>query len=153
MAALSDAEIFAHDSDSTRMKDIPTRAARAGCHIECVETTVLEDLAPFDLVLCDVPCSGTGAWRRSPDARWRFDEPDLKYLLAVQRTILSDAMNLLRPGGKLVYCTCSVLHRENRGQIQTWLVDSGKGWGLSGEMTRLPNEDGDGFYCAILVHL
>ncbi|MBE1723119.1 RsmB/NOP family class I SAM-dependent RNA methyltransferase [Bombella apis] len=75
----------------------------------------------FDTVLVDAPCSGTGTWRRNPDARLRLTEEDIKELCAKQAAILDIAARLVRPGGKLVYATCSLLGAENGKQIEAFL--------------------------------
>ena len=150
MAAISDAEIFAHDGSPDRMKDIPARAERAGCRIQILDNAGVRRMAPFDVVLCDVPCSGTGAWRRSPDARWRFTADDLQRLLSVQRDILTAASRLVRSGGHLVYATCSLLACENGIQLRDWLDSTGASLRISDEMQRYPDAHGDGFYCAVM---
>jgi 16S rRNA (cytosine967-C5)-methyltransferase len=72
-------------------------------------------------VLVDAPCSGTGTWRRNPDAKWRLTSADIEELVALQRRILSSAARLVKPGGRLVYATCSFLKRENQAQIDWFL--------------------------------
>lgn len=74
----------------------------------------------FDRVLVDAPCSGTGAWRRNPDARWR--DTDLSALTALQENILDSASRLVRPGGRLVYATCSLLAEENEDRVAAFLA-------------------------------
>ncbi len=76
----------------------------------------------FDRVLVDAPCSGTGAWRRNPDARWRPQEQGLEALVALQAGILDSAARLVRPGGRLVYATCSLLPEENEAQVEAFLA-------------------------------
>ncbi len=75
----------------------------------------------FDRVLVDAPCSGVGVWRRNPDARWRVLGPSLDELVALQREILDSAARLVKPGGKLIYATCSLLNEENDQQIDHFL--------------------------------
>ena len=75
----------------------------------------------FDRVLVDAPCTGTGTWRRNPDARLRTRPQDLEELLAVQKDIIARAAELVRPGGRLVYATCSVLPAENDRQMDAFL--------------------------------
>ncbi|MEQ8967000.1 MAG: RsmB/NOP family class I SAM-dependent RNA methyltransferase [Azospirillaceae bacterium] len=75
----------------------------------------------FDRVLVDAPCSGTGAWRRNPDARWR--DVDLDALTALQADLLDRAARLVKPGGRLVYATCSVLAEENEDRVEAFLAD------------------------------
>jgi 16S rRNA (cytosine967-C5)-methyltransferase len=119
--------VLAHDAIPARMADIPERAARAGVRIERVEGARLGRLQPFDAVLCDVPCSGSGTWRRDPEAKWRLTPERLADLLAVQAEILRKAAPLVRPGGLLVYMTCSVFAEENEAQIARFLA-ANPGW-------------------------
>lgn len=144
LAAQGAARVVAHDANPTRMTDLPMRAARA--------EAVIELAAPqgrFDLVLADVPCSGSGTWGRDPDARWRFSPDDLARLAQVQAQILEDALAFLRPGGRLAYMTCSVLRAENEGRIADLIAS--KHLELL-EMRRFgPPQDGDGFFLAVLV--
>lgn len=76
----------------------------------------------FDRVLVDAPCSGTGTWRRNPDARWRWDRQALSDLVEVQRSILTSAARLVKPGGRLIYATCSLLRKENEAHI-SWFLE------------------------------
>jgi 16S rRNA (cytosine967-C5)-methyltransferase len=76
----------------------------------------------FDRVLVDAPCSGTGTWRRNPDARWRVLGPGLDGLLPLQASILASAARLVKPGGRLVYATCSMLLEENEEQVAAFLA-------------------------------
>ncbi len=149
LAARLDAEILAHDAAPERMKDLPARAQRAGVQIGMLDTATLSGAAPFDLVLCDVPCSGSGTWRRAPDAKWRLTEADLGALAEVQGTILDAAASLVAPGGRLVYATCSVLREENEDQIAHF-AERHPGW-TQGTVARLPiSAVGDGFFVAHL---
>ncbi len=75
----------------------------------------------FDLVLCDVPCSGTGTWRRNPDMRWHTYGPSLEELTEIQADILDRVMHTVKPGGKLVYATCSLLRAENEDQVAKFI--------------------------------
>ncbi len=72
----------------------------------------------MDWVLVDVPCSGTGTLRRNPDMKWNFSEEELKRLVGQQRVIFEKALSFLKPGGKIVYGTCSILPEENEKQIE-----------------------------------
>lgn len=95
--------------------------------------------APFraaDLVLCDVPCTGTGALRRKPDLRWRITPADLDNLVAVQREILLSAAELVRPGGSLVYGTCSLEPEENESMVR-WFLDRRREFRLDPAVRRL----------------
>src|SRR6185437_100511 len=75
----------------------------------------------FDRVLIDAPCSGAGTWRRNPDAKWRLTPADLDSLVDLQRRILDSASRLVKPGGRLVYATCSLFQEENADQVQAFL--------------------------------
>lgn len=125
--------ILACDVNAKRLYELARRAKRAGVHI--VERQLLRDpdpragadpdLARFeswaDLVVVDVPCSGTGTWRRAPDLRWRLTEERLHGYERLQQRLLARAAALVRPGGRLCYITCSVLESENEAQIEGFL--------------------------------
>lgn len=138
-------EVFAHDGDPRRMSDLPARAARAGARIRRV--TDPEAAPPCDLVLVDAPCSGSGAWRRNPDAKWGFGSGDLSALVETQAAILDRAAARVAPGGRLVYATCSLLEAENRAQAREFAALS-PDFTLEGDMILTPLEGGDGFYAA-----
>ena len=121
--------IIASDTVAWRLKNAPQRLRRAGVHN--VETRVLDEesakwvkrqAGKFDCVLVDAPCTGSGTWRRNPELRWRMDEAGLHELVAKQQNILEKAANLVAPGGRLVFATCSILRPEGRGQIETFLA-------------------------------
>jgi 16S rRNA (cytosine967-C5)-methyltransferase len=76
----------------------------------------------FDRVLVDAPCLGTGTWRRNPGDKWRITQQDLADLEVRQREILGIAARLVRPGGRVVYATCSLLHEENEAQAEAFLA-------------------------------
>ncbi|PTX56053.1 16S rRNA (cytosine967-C5)-methyltransferase [Litoreibacter ponti] len=148
--ARHDARLFAHDGNPRRLKDLPERAARAGVAVERLDDVQCTRKAPFDLVLCDVPCSGSGAWRRQPEGKWRLTPEALEQLLALQREILDRAVSLVRPEGTLAYATCSVLRSENEDQIAQFL-DHNPEWAQSCSRRYSPLEGGDGFYVAHLT--
>ena len=83
----------------------------------------------FDRVLLDAPCSGSGTWRRNPDAKWRLAPKDIEELIALQRRILESASRLVKPRGRLIYATCSLLRRENQDQIE-WFLGANPGFHL-----------------------
>ena len=121
-------QIYAYDSDRRRFGDIFDRLKRAGAHDVQVRAPdradVLDDLAGhMDLVLVDAPCTGSGTWRRRPDAKWRLGEAQLAVRVGEQAALLAAAARYVRPGGRLVYVTCSLLPRENEGQIAAFLAD------------------------------
>jgi 16S rRNA (cytosine967-C5)-methyltransferase len=82
--------------------------------------------AGTDLVLLDAPCTGTGTFRRHPDGRWRVGPEELAALVALQRELLTSAARLVRPGGILVYATCSLEPEENEGQMEAFLASHGE---------------------------
>ena len=147
MAGRAEARWFAHDIDPRRMTDLPARAERAGIAVEIVAEP--ERGAPWDVVLVDAPCSGSGAWRRSPEGKWRLTEARLAELRAVQREVLCRAIGLLAPGGSLAYATCSLLPEENEGALAEVLP--GSGLRLAAERRFSPLDGGDGFYFALLT--
>lgn len=121
MAARGAVEIVAHDVSPDRMRDLPARADRAGVRITLAATQDLARLGPFDLVLCDAPCSGSGSWRRSPEGKWALTESRLAELTEIQRDILHRASAYLLPDGLLAYATCSVLDDENAQSVAHFL--------------------------------
>ncbi len=122
-------QVFAHDADRNRLAPIYDRIKRSGAHniqVRPPEPGALDDLVGrMDKVLIDAPCTGTGTWRRHPDTRWRLTEDQLQKRVDEQAAILADAGRYLKPGGELVYVTCSVLSEENGIQIQRFAQESG----------------------------
>ncbi|MDR2766070.1 MAG: RsmB/NOP family class I SAM-dependent RNA methyltransferase [Holosporaceae bacterium] len=117
--------IFAMDVSEKRLERAQLRLRRAGVsNVFCQLITnkwIKRHLGCADVVLVDSPCSGTGAWRRNPDARARFTESDLEELILLQREILLSAVRLVKTGGRLVYATCSILTEENQRQVEEFL--------------------------------
>ncbi|WBU61900.1 RsmB/NOP family class I SAM-dependent RNA methyltransferase [Paracoccus albus] len=120
LAARVDIEVTAHDIAPDRMKDLPARASRAGVEIKIAPTSPIDK--KYDMVVADVPCSGTGTWRRTPDAKWRLKSDDLEAMIETQAQILRETAPLVRSGGHLAYMTCSVLERENEKQADNFLL-------------------------------
>lgn len=143
------ADLFAHDATPRRMADLGPRAERAGVAIRQVDSGALARLAPFDAVLCDVPCSGSGTWRRDPEAKWRLTPDRLAELARVQAGILAEAAPLVGRGGLLVYMTCSLFHAENEAQVEAFLA-ARPGWRPEGMQVQDPLTASDGFFHAIL---
>ncbi|MEB8386284.1 RsmB/NOP family class I SAM-dependent RNA methyltransferase [Rhodobacteraceae bacterium KMM 6894] len=150
LAARSDAAVFAHDIDPARMVDLPARAARAGVDIGALETRALRDEPPFDLVLCDAPCSGSGTWRRTPEAKWRLTPERLDQLTRIQKQVLADAAPLVAQGGQLIYATCSMLTVENDAQIAAF-VAANPDWVVRETHSFPVSDGGDGFFVAHLL--
>jgi 16S rRNA (cytosine967-C5)-methyltransferase len=121
-------KIFACDIDERRLKNAKDRLKRAGVHnttLHLLEQTgdkwLKRHKSFFDRILLDVPCSGTGTWRRNPDMKWRITPADITRLQKQQQAILEQAETLLKPGGLLIYATCSFLKEENETQIEKFL--------------------------------
>lgn len=150
LAMNSGTSVFAHDISPRRMVDLPARAARAGAVITLLETDALASHAPFDLVLCDAPCSGSGAWRRAAEGKWTLTEARLTELNATQDQILEDAKALIGPSGTLAYATCSVLTSENEDRISAFLARN-PGWECALQRRFDLDEDADGFFVAHLT--
>jgi 16S rRNA (cytosine967-C5)-methyltransferase len=144
--AAQGARVSAHDADPRRMVDIPARAARAGVRIDIVAPEAL-GARLFDAVLVDAPCSGSGAWRRQPEAKWRLDPTRLDALGALQAGVLRGAARHVRPGGRLLYATCSLLAAEN-GEIVARFLAETPGFAPESERRLTPRDGGDGFYIA-----
>ena len=121
-------QLYATDSDKRRLAPIYERIERAGVHNVQVRSRKLSgdeltDLSGHaDLVLIDAPCTGTGSWRRNPDAKWRVRPGALEMRRKEQATALDRAVDLVKPGGRIAYVTCSVLAEENDDQVQNFLA-------------------------------
>ena len=121
-------QLFATDTDKRRLAPIHDRLVRSGARNVQVRTPksvgdALADLpGRMDLVLIDAPCTGTGSWRRNPDAKWRMRPGALELRVKEQAGILDRAASLLKPGGRLAYVTCSVLDEENGAQIRNFVT-------------------------------
>jgi 16S rRNA (cytosine967-C5)-methyltransferase len=142
--AANGARVTAHDADPRRMADLPERARRAGAQIDAVERLGRER---FDVVLVDAPCSGSGAWRRQPEAKWRLDEARLAALSALQGEVLRTAARHVAPGGTLAYATCSLLEEENGAVVDAFLAENPR-FARVAERRLTPIDGGDGFYVA-----
>lgn len=168
-AAQNKGMLLACDIDRARLSRLPDRAARAGVLAETRlldpgrEAEALADWAgKADAVMIDAPCSGTGTWRRNPEARWRLDDKALDRFHATQARVLDIGATLVRPGGRLTYVVCSLLDAEGADRIDAFLAANpgwdialpalpaglprGRGWRLT------PFRDGtDGFFFATIV--
>ncbi len=149
IAARAGARVLAHDADPGRMRDLPARAARAGADIACLSTDDLAGAGLFEVVLADAPCSGSGAWRRQPEAKWRLTQDRLDDLVALQRQVLAEAAARVAPGGRLVYATCSLLSAENEGAVAALLAADPR-WGAGPSRRLKPLDGGDGFFVSEL---
>ncbi|HEY4201584.1 MAG TPA: RsmB/NOP family class I SAM-dependent RNA methyltransferase [Devosiaceae bacterium] len=168
-------QIFAYDSDRSRLAPIYDRLKRNGVRnvqVRAPEAGVLDDLAgKMDRVLIDAPCTGTGTWRRRPDTKWKLTPEQVGLRTEQQRAILEEGARYVKPGGALVYITCSLLANENANQIIGFLAQHPEfaatsaealwleittapaaHFGAEGGVTLTPRlTQTDGFYCARLV--
>lgn len=168
-AVAPDAEVIASDTNRARLAQLPPRAERAGARIETRlldggrEAVQLADLdGQCDVVLVDAPCSGSGTWRRNPEGRWRLSQQRLDRLVALQARLLDLAAPLVKPGGALVYATCSIIRAEGADQARnflgrhsSWLVqdvpfDGGRADG-PGRLLTPAHDATDGFFVARFV--
>lgn len=150
-------QIIAMDIYESKLKELKRRARRAGAHnIEPRAINSTKDIKKLyekaDRVLIDAPCSGLGILRRNPDAKWKLQPEFIDKIKATQQEILRSYSKMVKPGGKLVYATCSVLPSENQNQVESFLADeSGKDFTLIKDDKILSHQSGfDGFYMALL---
>lgn len=121
--AASGATVLAVDRSAPRLRRLEANLARLGlsAEVRAVDALTLPEDQPFDAVLLDAPCSATGTVRRHPDVAWSKRESDLPRLTALQARLFDKAARLTRPGGRLVYCTCSLEPAEGEVQAETFL--------------------------------
>jgi 16S rRNA (cytosine967-C5)-methyltransferase len=148
MAALSPkSAIAAWDINPNRLEPLRERAKRAGAKVQILRAPPIGRV--FDLVLVDAPCSGSGAWRRNPEGKWRITPESLAQLIAAQANVLSSASQHVAEDGLLVYVTCSIFHSENQAQLARFLTENSN-YKCQTERYFKITQPGDGFYCAIL---
>lgn len=150
LAARGADAVFAHDVDPARMRDLPLRAARAEAEITQLATSELARSGPYDLVLVDAPCSGSGSWRRAPEAKWTLTREKLNATTVLQDEILDAAQQLVAPGGTLAYATCSILRDENMARVEAFL-ERHSDWNCALHKTYDVSDLGDGFFTAHLT--
>jgi 16S rRNA (cytosine967-C5)-methyltransferase len=170
-------QLYAYDADRLRLRPIFERLKRAGARnvqvLPAAEPEALSQLEKkMDRVVIDAPCTGSGVWRRRPDAKWRLSPEMLEARLVEQRAVLDQGAALVKPGGRLAYITCSVLPPENRGQMDAFLarhkdfklVPWREVWERAVQVVPRPSADGsdetllmtplshgtDGFFVAVL---
>ena len=140
--------LMAWDVNPRRMADLPERARRAGAEVRILSDAECAGLKPVcDLVLVDAPCSGTGAWRRKPEGKWRLTPEELDRFPPLQDAILDAGAARVKPGGLLVYATCSLLARENEERARAFAARH-PDWRPDGSRRLSPLDGGDGFFIA-----
>ena len=160
MAALmqNKGQLIAMDIYESKLKKLKVRARRNGVHN--METRVIDSTkaikklhAKADRVLLDAPCSGLGVLRRNPDSKWKLQPEFIEKIKGVQQDILRNYSKMVKPGGKMVYATCSILPEENGEQVRAFLAsDEGGSFQLVKEQNIYASKSGfDGFYMALLA--
>jgi 16S rRNA (cytosine967-C5)-methyltransferase len=149
--------LIAMDIYESKLKKLKIRARRNGAHN--IDLRVIESTKPIkklkakaDRLLIDAPCSGLGVLRRNPDSKWKLEPEFLDKIRGTQQHILQDYSKMLKPGGKMVYATCSVLPSENQEQVATFLTsEAGQNFKLLKDKSILAHKSSyDGFYMALL---
>jgi len=120
-------QLYAYDADARRLTDTVRRSARAGVRNLQVRSPIDPNALAglerrMDLVFVDAPCTGSGTWRRHPDAKWRLTEQQLERRMAEQDAVLDGAARYVKPGGRLVYVTCSLFREENEDRVAAFLA-------------------------------
>lgn len=147
--------LVAMDIHQWKLDELKKRARRNG--VDMIEARMIENSktikrfeGSFDRVLLDVPCSGSGVYRRNPDAKWKFSFDELGRLCVLQKEILQGYSKMMKPGGILVYATCSIFPQENQDQVAEFVRENPQ-WKVTKEMSLRPDLQGfDGFYAAQL---
>jgi 16S rRNA (cytosine967-C5)-methyltransferase len=147
-------KIVALDTQEEKIQTLKSRLAKAG--VDIVETRVIEGTKStkrlnesFDRVLIDAPCSGTGSIRHNPEIKWKMNTERLEKIKNIQSILLTSYSEMLKPGGIMVYATCSILPSENQEQVQRFLEKKKGAYELVKEQTVLASQTGfDGFYMA-----
>ncbi len=150
-------QIIALDIYGNKLKELKRRAKRDGAHN--IETRTIDStkvikklINKADKILIDAPCSGLGVLKRNPDAKWKIQPEFLEKLKETQKELLDSYSRMVKPGGQMVYATCSILPSENENQIKAFLKrDAGKDFNFVKDKIVSPSESGfDGFYMALL---
>jgi 16S rRNA (cytosine967-C5)-methyltransferase len=150
-------KLLALDVHEWKLEELRKRARRGS--VPNIETRLIEDAQTIrklknsaDRVLLDVPCSGLGVLRRNPETKWRVTQEEIDRLKVLQADILERYSRMTKPGGKLIYATCSILRSESEGQVRKFLSAHPDEWTLEEESRLEPGVNGgDGFYMARLV--
>lgn len=160
LAALSDngARVFAMDVDAKKLDQLKYRAKRARATAispkPITETTPVDFENIADSLLIDSPCSGLGTLKRQPDLKWRLKPAALDRVRSIQAQLLAEYPRMLKPGGKLLYATCSILPSENQDQVARFLEKRPGEYELISQTNLLPSQTGhDGFHASLLRKL
>lgn len=147
--------IIAMDVEQWKLDELQKRARRAG--VSNLETKLIDSSKIIkrldnsaDRLLLDVPCSGLGVLKRNPDAKWKLTKEFIDEVTHLQEHILNDYCSMVKPGGKMVYSTCSILPSENEKQIEKFLQSHGDQFTLIRDAHLWPTDGYDGFYMALL---
>jgi len=150
-------KIISMDVEQFKLDELQKRARRAGVsnvEIRFIESSKtikrLENTA--DRLLLDVPCSGLGVLRRNPDAKWKLSEEFIGKVKELQQNILKDYCDMVKPGGLIVYSTCSILPSENEKQVGLFLAEN-KRFELTDQKQSMPSSGFDGFYMALIKRI
>jgi len=129
-------QIYAFDNNYHRLKDLKPRAKRAGAHILQAreldtaggkrDKILAEYTGHMDRVILDVPCSGSGVWRRNPELKWRLTDSKLDQYCRIQKHLLTEGWGFVKPGGRMIYMTCSLFEDENEQQVTDFLATQDK---------------------------
>jgi 16S rRNA (cytosine967-C5)-methyltransferase len=147
--------IIAMDTEVWKLDELKKRARRAGA--SNIETRVIESSKTIkrqeksaDRLLLDVPCSGLGVLKRNPDAKWKLSLDFIEQIKATQQKILNDYSVMLKPGGLMIYSTCSLLPSENEKQVEKFLIERKNEFQLVQQKSIMPSEGFDGFFMALI---
>ena len=140
--------VFAHDANTKRMSEIEVRALRGGHDIKIILPDQIDNIAQFDSVFCDIPCSGSGAWRRSPEEKWKLTQKKILEYQKLQRDILIKAESLVKVGGAFSMITCSIFTSENQDQ-RDFLLKKFKNLSVMTEVQHFPTNNNDGLYIVV----
>jgi 16S rRNA (cytosine967-C5)-methyltransferase len=151
-------KIIAMDVEQWKLDELQKRARRAG--VSNMETRFIESSKIIkrlensaDRLLLDVPCSGLGVLKRNPDAKWKLSPDFIDKVRELQSHILNDYCGMVKPGGVMIYSTCSVLSSENEKQVQEFLKTHEGKFELLEEKRTWPSEGFDGFYMAAIKRI
>jgi 16S rRNA (cytosine967-C5)-methyltransferase len=150
-------KLIALDVEEGKLEELKRRAQRASvttidAKVIISEKTIKDLEGKADRLLLDVPCSGLGVLKRNPDAKWKLSLKGIEEIKQKQKTILQNYSCILKPGGLMVYATCSILPGENQKQVEAFL-ETNKNYSFIKEKTIYPSEGFDGFYMCLLKRI